>query len=166
MNLISKLSEKDLLDRHIKDSGQLMKFLSPDDVVCDLGSGAGLPGIVLSIMGIKHVILIESDEKKVSFLKYASRSSANYVEIINDRVENISPIEVDVVVARALGTVDEILNFISKVTPRKFFLLPKGKEFKNEINEASQKWNFNYSAFSSETAPNAAILKIYDVHRK
>lgn len=67
VNLISKNSEKEIWERHICDSLQLTKYINFSDTIIDFGSGAGLPGIILSIAGVKNMLLIEANKKKISF---------------------------------------------------------------------------------------------------
>src|SRR6202046_1394945 len=74
INLISNSTILDVWKRHIIDSGQLMKYLSESENVIDLGSGAGFPGMVLAILGIKNMTLVESDSRKVAFLKEVART--------------------------------------------------------------------------------------------
>ena len=85
INLISKSTEKDVWLRHIIDSAQLKDFLNNDDVIVDVGTGAGLPGIVLSILGA-NTTLIECDSRKVSFLYEVSRILEIHPTIIDDRI--------------------------------------------------------------------------------
>ena len=67
INLISRNSEKDIWERHILDSLQLLKYIDFLDNIIDIGSGGGFPGIVLSIGGVKNIALVEPDKKKISF---------------------------------------------------------------------------------------------------
>ena len=69
INLISRNSEKDIWERHILDSLQLLKYIDFSDIIIDIGSGGGFPGIVLSICGVKNTVVIESDKKKSVFLQ-------------------------------------------------------------------------------------------------
>ena len=80
INLVSKTTEDKFWQRHILDSLQLLKYIKGKDIhVIDVGCGAGLPGIVLSIAGIKNVSLVETDSRKVAFLYQAAKISNNNV---------------------------------------------------------------------------------------
>ena len=84
INLVGSSTLKDPWNRHIYDCGQAVKYIfNINGKVLDVGSGAGLPGIIWSIMGVKNVILIESDEKKTIFLKEVSRICEISVKIRN-----------------------------------------------------------------------------------
>lgn len=169
INLISKNTEAELWERHILDSAQLFDYLTPDDHICDLGSGAGFPGIVLSIMGIKHITLIESDIRKCAFLNQASLISQNKLTIINERIENCfitqtSP--VNIVTSRALTSLDNLLHYNKIFTPTKSFLLLKGKNFQKELDEAKENWHFVHQVFPSSTNSESVILRIENVEQK
>ena len=107
INLIGKSTENDIWNRHILDSAQLINFLNKNElelVICaDIGTGAGLPGIVLSILGIKSMVLIEKSPLKCNFLKEAVKISPNNIEIINDNISNILNRKFDIVFSRALS---------------------------------------------------------------
>lgn len=158
INLISESTEKDVWNRHIEDSLQLMNFLDMSDNICDVGSGAGLPGIVLSIAGVKNVTLVESDQRKASFLLQARKLSSNKIDVINDRVENLDCI-FDVVISRAFAEISEIFL---KVRARRYLLL-KGKRYKEELDRASQKYTFDYHEHHSITSIDGVILDIKNV---
>lgn len=169
INLISKNTEAELWHRHILDSAQLFDYLAPDDHVCDLGSGAGLPGIVLSIMGVKYTTLIESDVRKCAFLNQASLLSQNKIKIINERIENCfiqfeSP--VSVITSRALSSIDNLLHYSKIFRPTKSFLLLKGKNFRKELDEAMENWHFVHEVFQSSTNAESVILRIKNVEQK
>ena len=84
-NLISKSTEKTIWFRHILDSAQIVRFLdskSPNKIA-DFGSGAGFPGLVLAMMGNKNIHLVESDQKKCTFLREVAMLSETDVTIHN-----------------------------------------------------------------------------------
>jgi 16S rRNA (guanine527-N7)-methyltransferase len=164
INLISKNSLLDIWNRHILDSAQLIKFISKKDKTIDIGSGAGLPGIVLSILGVENVIMIESDIRKVSFLLEASRQLNLKTQIINDRVENIQ-IKGDIAIARGFSDLNNILKLHTNIQTTRILLL-KGKNVELEIAEAKKNWLFSYQKHKSITSPDSFILEISDVYQK
>jgi 16S rRNA (guanine527-N7)-methyltransferase len=141
INLIGQSTLPFLWERHILDCLQLLTYIDANDLVLDLGSGAGLPGIVLSIMGIKDVVLIEADERKCAFLRQVSKLSTNNITVLNDRVESLDNLECDVFVARAFGSLDKIL--LLELNVKKKFLLLKGQNVHQEIKDAQKKWLFD-----------------------
>ena len=97
INLISKNTVDEVWIRHILDSAQIIKYIEDKSYrVLDVGSGAGLPGIILSILGVENITLVDSDQRKCSFLLEAARLLNLKLKVINDRVENICDKEFDV----------------------------------------------------------------------
>ncbi len=137
-NLIGTKEKENIWFRHIVDSAQLLNFIKTKNIeLLDVGSGAGLPGIVLSICGIKKVFLVESNAKKCSFLLQASRISSNKIEIINDRAENLS-MECDILTCRAFASVTRIFEATEGIAVREKYLLLKGKNYFSELKNAGQ----------------------------
>lgn len=144
INLVSKSNTKEMMwDRHIEDSKSLIDFIDFEDVIVDVGSGAGFPGVVLSICGAKNVILVESDERKAAFLLQASKISGNKIEILNQRVENLE-LKCDILTSRAFASIDDILNLCHNIEVRKKVLLLKGNSVMMEIEDALKNWHFKY----------------------
>ncbi len=159
INLISHNTLDEIWERHILDCQQLIKFIDPEDMVVDIGSGAGLPGIVLSMSGVKNVTLVESDKRKAAFLLQASRLSPNKVTVINKRIEDLE-IECDILTARAFASINDILRLSSKIFTKKKILLLKGERVETELIEASKNWEFDYKLHSSETDSSGWIVEL------
>lgn len=170
INLVSSSSTLDIWRRHILDCAQLINYISRDDIVYDLGSGAGLPGIVISILGIRKTFLIESDQRKAAFLKTASICSDNEIIILNDRIENIdfkSIPKPNKIVSRALASTEKILEYSDLICHSSCpILLLKGKNFEKELEEAEKNWHFDLSIHKSKTNSDSAILEISNVRKK
>lgn len=144
-NLISPKDEPDIWSRHILDSLRLMDFIKDLDCeVLDIGSGGGLPGIVLSLCGVKKVVLVESNSKKCSFLLQAAQISSNKIEVVNDRVENLR-MECDFLTCRALAPLYKILGLTKNIAVRKKYLLLKGENLFEEIKKAQKEIKFHYN---------------------
>jgi 16S rRNA (guanine527-N7)-methyltransferase len=164
INLIADGDADEVLKRHVLDSLQLLRFIQNKDIsIIDLGSGSGLPGIVLSIAGVKQVTLLESDSRKAVFLLQASRLSNNAVEIINERLEDVVGLECDIVTARAFADLNMIFYLSSKIKVRDKYLLHKGKKYKEEIEGAGKHWLFNSKVHDSITSDSGKILEITDL---
>jgi len=170
VNLISSKTTDEIWERHIKDSLQLAKLLPEAcNSIIDLGSGAGLPGIVLAIETRLPVYLIESDRKKCLFLEeVARRMKLSNVTVLNKRIEEAQIAKTDLtplVTARAVAELKKLLELINSFLEKNNFqgyklLLPKGREVEAEITEAKKFWDFNYKLHSSETSPEAKIIII------
>jgi len=133
INLISKNSSREFWLRHIVDSLQLLKYIDDKNIsIIDVGSGAGLPGIVLSIAGVKEVTLIESDERKCMFLFQASKISPNKVKILNKRVEDVY-LECDILTSRAFASLDKIFSYTKNIKVKNKYLLLKGENYLQEF---------------------------------
>ena len=164
INLVSSNSIHEILQRHILDSMQLLKFIEDKDIsIIDIGSGAGLPGIILSVCGIKKVTLVESDSRKAAFLLQASKISSGEIEIINDRIENITGLECNIVSSRALADLNEIFELSRNIEIADKYLLHKGESYKKEISDARKHWLFNVKVHDSITSNQGKILEIINV---
>lgn len=159
INLIGKSTLDDIYERHIRDSMQLLKFIEPTDRVVDVGSGAGLPGIVLALSGVKDVTLVEADIRKAAFLMQASMLASHKVSIVNKRVEDVN-LECDVLTARAFASINDIMKFCSKITVVKKMLLLKGRQVESEIIEAQKNWSFDYVLHPSEIQQDSWVVEL------
>jgi 16S rRNA (guanine527-N7)-methyltransferase len=161
-NLIGPREFPQIWERHVLDSAQLYPLLkNKNKSIADLGSGAGFPGLVLSILGIKNITLIESSEKKSHFLENVSRETFCGAKVINDRVEKIKKIKFDIIISRAMGKLSILFDFsepISKKSTEFFFL--KGKTYEEEISEAQKKFDFSSELIQSITDPESKIVFI------
>ncbi|MBQ3695744.1 MAG: 16S rRNA (guanine(527)-N(7))-methyltransferase RsmG [Alphaproteobacteria bacterium] len=140
VNLISDKTIKEGWTRHILDSAQLYFLLSnQQDSLMDVGSGGGLPAIVIAILNqtlkgpLTSITLVESDLKKCLFLKECARTLHLNINILRERIERVeqSP---KVITARAFAPLNELLNLVqNNVSRETILLLPKGKSVNEEI---------------------------------
>ena len=158
INLIGKSTEREIYQRHIADSLRLLQHLHPEETICDIGSGAGLPGIVLSIAGVKHVTLVESDKRKCAFLQVASGLSPNLIRLIDQRVEGLQ-LECDRIVCRAFASVSNILALTVGLRARNGYLLLKGQHLERELQEARQQWQFKCRVYEGNIAEITDVQK-------
>lgn len=168
LNLIGSSTEEIIWERHIIDSMQLMNFIdNKDSILFDVGSGAGLPGVILSIAGLKHVYLVESKKKKISFLQKASCLSPNKITIVHDRIENVEPVENIIFTCRAFAPLTKIFTLCEQhLEKAKLIILPKGENYMDEIKSAKKQWNFNFSEHKTVTSDKSKILLINDIKCK
>ena len=167
INLISKADAASVWGRHIIDSVQLYRF-APDTFRkwVDLGSGGGFPGIVMAILGKEfqpgaEFILIESDQRKATFLRTAIRELGLQAHVLAQRIEDVAPQGADVVSARALASLSALLPHIScHMHPDGVALLHKGQRASEEVAEASVHWTFDLEDHASFTDPSARILAL------
>lgn len=167
INLIAPGDVNEVLDRHVLDSLQILRFIKDKDIsIIDLGSGSGLPGVVLSIAGVKKVTLVESDSRKCAFLLQAAKLSDNRIEIMNERLEGISGLECDIVTARAFADLDKVFSLSQGISVCDKYLLHKGKKYLDEIALAEKHWLFNRIVHDSITSEDGKILEITDLKHR
>lgn len=167
INLIGPRTVADVWGRHVLDCGQLMRYIPKDrSPVVDIGSGAGLPGLILAIMGVPDVKLVESDSRKCTFLREAARITKTPVEIVESRIEHLKNIAAGVVTARALAPLTMLTELSQSVTKRNtIYLFLKGKDLKNELTNLKNNWKMNWEVHPSVTNPDGSILKMESVAR-
>lgn len=163
INLVSKNTENDVDVRHIDDSLQIRDYLSIEENIIDLGSGGGLPGIILGILGYK-VSLVEADSRKCAFLREVIRRLGLDVCVIEERAEKLK-IDCDTVIARGFADINKIFDLTTCIKSDRFLLL-KGKNAREEVVDAEKNWIFNYKKYKSITAEDAFILDIDNVRKK
>ena len=163
LNLISKTTEKTVWSRHVLDSAQIIKYI-PNDAknIADFGSGAGLPGLILSIFDDKnkfHVKLYEKSPLKRKFLTRVKES----LKLEFDILDNVygSEIRTDLIVARAFKKLDEVISISREIVkkPHKIIVL-KGRNAQIEINNVSLGKNYSYKLVDSITDTKSKILLI------
>lgn len=164
-NLIGSQEKDNIWERHVFDSMQIYPYVEKNKKICDIGSGAGFPGLVLGILGISNMTLVESNSKKVKFLEDVSRETLINNRIICKRVENLKG-SFDVVMARALAPLEKLLTWSQDIFYDKTkFIFPKGKKYQEEIDEAHKKFVFDVRSYHSVTSEDGRILVIENVQR-
>ena len=166
-NLIAKSQKDKIWMRHIHDSLRILALLEgkkPINIL-DIGSGGGFPGIPLAIatknLDIQYT-LIESIKKKSAFLESARKLlDLSNVKVINKRVENLKNVEFDIITCRALAKLTQIFNYSHHLTKQNtVFLLHKGINIVDEINEATKCWFFEHELIKNKLEKNSFIVKI------
>lgn len=160
-NLIGKSTIDDVWNRHILDSAQLIKFIpDPNFKIGDFGSGAGLPAIILSILGIKEIHLIEKSFRKCEFLNEAKKISENKIIIHQKMAQEITNIKFDIITSRAFAPLDKLLPIIQPYFKENTIaILPKGKNIFDELKSVKKK--LHYEIHPSLTSNEGHILVIF-----
>ena len=156
LNLVGSSTLDDPWRRHILDCGQISRYIDQRDrEIIDLGSGAGLPGIILSIMGYKNVLMVDSDFKKTVFISEALRACGLKSTVLTDRVENLKSLKNKTIVSRAFSSISLTLNLLKeKIQKDTELILLKGKQAKKEIIDAEFYWKTNQINDSKLLSPN------------
>jgi 16S rRNA (guanine527-N7)-methyltransferase len=168
INLVGRDTLAGLWRRHLLDSAQLYPLI-PNSArnLIDLGSGAGLPGLVLAILGVPGVELVEADSRKAAFLREAARVAGAEVAIRPCRIQAVPPHPVDVVTARACAPLDRLLDLAAPfLAPDTLCLFPKGERFNEELTLARKAWTMNVSVEQSLSDRRGVVLRLQQVARE
>ena len=171
INLVSKASLVNLWDRHIWDSAQIFDLEAKDGLWADFGSGGGMPAIILAIFAKEmrpntKFHLVESDQRKCAFLRNVVRELGLNAIVSAERIEELAPLNADVICARALTDLKGLLGFVERHSADGgIAIFPKGETWQKEIDQAQEFWSFEHEVFKSQTNSDAAILKIKDIAR-
>lgn len=164
INLVSKATIDRVWSRHIIDSIQIFDHAQTEGHWADLGSGGGFPGVVVAILAKERVpelrvTLVESDQRKAAFLRQASQALALNTHVMSDRVEIISPLNANIISARALAPLPQLCAFAHRhLAPTGEAIFLKGKSYEAEITDARKDWNFSLDSHVSVTDPSAVVL--------
>ena len=160
-NLISKSTEKEVWSRHILDSAQIIKYIdfNKDHILSDFGSGAGLPGIIISIANTNpnfHVKLYEKSSVKRAFLEYIQKITKFNIET---NIYDYEFIKTDYIVCRAFKKLDAIFDISREKVknPHKLIIL-KGKNALNDLKKLPKDKNYRYKTVNSITDKDSKII--------
>ena len=162
MNLIGKSTEDDFDQRHILDCIQIHNYIGdPKLRILDVGSGAGLPGILLSILGFKNMHLVEKSPKKSIFLNNCKSRLGIEFTVHNNLIETLKITKFDTVVARAFAPIVKIISATKKITDSKTkYILLKGKSYFNELELVDQS-KYDWKLYPSLTSDESKIVVIH-----
>lgn len=167
INLVGPSTLKHLWRRHIWDSLQLASLVPANAVsIADLGSGAGLPGLIVAQRRPVTLHSIESDSRKMAFQRQAvaKMSFGGKVVLHNNRVESVAPLSAHVITARAFAPLQKLLQLgYPHQIEDTLWVLPKGQNVEVEIAEATKCWTFVAETVHSETEEEAQILCLREV---
>ena len=159
MNLIGRSTLDEFDERHFLDCIQINKYLPRrDKIIMDVGTGAGLPGVILSIIGFHNLHLVEKSPKKSIFLENCKlRLNLNY-HVHNKSVADLSNPSVDYITARAFAPIEKIISLTKKLVNKKTkFILLKGKSYLSELETISSQ-KYNWETYSSITSDQSKII--------
>jgi len=165
VNLISNSTVKNIWDRHILDSAQVYPLIpNSAKVLMDIGSGAGFPGMVIAILNqackgpLEKIFLVDSDMKKSLFLQEVVRNLKLNADVLCQRIENVDLVA-DVITARAVASVPELLDLVEKNVSRETLLLfLKGKNVENELKNVPKCYMIQKKESLSD--PNGCIVML------
>ncbi len=168
INLVSSSSLPNLWQRHFLDSAQLVKYLPKGaKKLLDMGSGAGFPVLVVAILNPNlklEIHAIESDTRKVAFMREVVRNCRLNVNIHNCRIEQTAPFPAEVITARALAPLRDLLTYVKPfITNDSVCLFLKGQNVEAEIEDMHRKWNADIELKPSISDPDGKVVIIKNV---
>lgn len=169
INLVSRETISEIWTRHIADSSQLAELILPGtQTLADLGSGGGLPGIVLAILRPEIAItLVERDQRKSAFLREAIRHLG--LSTVTVRNEDIATLKetYQAITARALAPLERLCTMaLSLCGEASTCYFPKGKNFATELTEAEKQWQFRFTKYTSKIEQDSVILVLSELKRR
>jgi len=167
-NLIGKSTIENIWDRHVLDCLQLTKHITNKKLrIIDLGTGAGLPGILLSITGYQKILMVDSVKKKTDFVRKIIKDLSLTAKIQNKRIEKPPTSQHDIVVSRALAPLVKLLTYArlySNKNTTSLFL--KGRNAISEIDIATKVYFFEFEKIKSLSSDEGCVLKINNIKNK
>ena len=185
INLVGKNTLANAWRRHILDSAQLLPHIEKDLKIADLGSGAGLPGLVIAIATGANVQLVESDQRKATFMREVARETGTDVDvhvariedlpsldadIVTDvdvhvaRIEDLPSLDADIVTARALAPLPKLLPWVHRHLKKGGkSVLMKGAGVDQELTESTKQWTMNVVRKFSISDASGTILIVNDL---
>jgi 16S rRNA (guanine527-N7)-methyltransferase len=173
INFVQSASMFDVMDRHIRDSQQIRHYINYHNTVLDVGSGAGFPGIILSIFGFKKVVLCEKNFKKAMFLKEVKKRLKLSFEVFDDDINKFSisncvsrGMSSDItMVSRAFGPLVKLMYIMERIGVKNG-VFHKGKKHAAEIEVANKYFEFALQIKQSVTSREGVIVLVSDLMRK
>ena len=165
INLVSRSTLDNFWNRHVLDSAQFLSSVGEKaGKWVDLGSGGGLPGLVVAILSdeiepVNKLFLVEADARKAVFLKTVCRELGLKVEVYNNRIEELPPMSSNIVSARALAPLKTLCLYAKNHLEKDgVAVFAKGENWKAELVEAQKKWIFSYEAVKSTLHEGSVVL--------
>lgn len=171
INIVAKSTLNNVWQRHIIDSLQIADVVEEASHWVDLGSGGGLPGLIIAAKKAEnspntHITMVESDQRKCAFIAAAADAMNLDVTIQCRRIEESTSRTYDVVSARALASLPSLLDLALPYRHNKTIcIFPKGAKADQEMNTALKTWNVNFDTVQSVTDPSSTIFRIQEYSR-
>ena len=174
INIISKETAKNevIRERHIIDSAQIIEFVDLNsNIITDIGSGGGMPGIIISIMiknqkNLAKVHLYEKSHHKSAFLRQVSRDLKLNTEVIQKNIFEAQNLESGTIMARAFKPLPVILDLVYKnFVSYKNLILFMGKNGERVLEETLKSWSFDFEKKKSITSDDSFLLNIKNIKK-
>ena len=169
INLVGRSTTPEAWTRHVAESASLWALHPVPGRWLDIGSGAGLPGLVVGIVsgGQAELSLVESDGRKCAFLQAARRELGLTIDILRERIEALEPQDAAVVTARAFAPLPALLPLLVRHgRVGGVGLFPKGAAWESEVEAARQGWSFGLEVLPAGSAAGSVVLKVWEPHER
>ena len=173
INLVSKHTLIDIWERHFLDSGQIILNVEASGKRwVDVGSGAGFPGLVVALLLRDRkvdcdLVLVEKHPKKVFFLKEVIRKLNLSVEVVNDNIYTLEPLNADILTARAFSELNNLMEIAFRHRKKEgICLFLKGENYKIELDKTLNNWFFDYDIVGSLSSSSGNIIRVKKIFKR
>ena len=173
INLVSKNTLVDVWDRHFLDSGQIINYADASGKRwVDVGSGAGFPGLVVALLLRDRkidcdLVVVEKNPKKVFFLNEVIRKLNLRVEVVNDNIDNLEPLNADILTARAFSELNNLIEIAFRHRKKEgICLFLKGENYRFELDKTLNYWFFDYDIVESLSSSSGKIIRVKKIFKR
>ena len=173
INLVSKNTLVDIWERHFLDSGQIIKHVEVSGKRwVDVGSGAGFPGLVVALLLRDRkidcdLVVVEKNPKKVFFLNEVIRKLNLSVEVVNDNIDNLEPLNADILTARAFSELNNLIEIAFRHRKKEgICLFLKGENYRFELDKTLNYWFFDYDIVDSLSSSSGKIIRVKKIFKR
>ena len=173
INLVSKNTLVDIWERHFLDSGQIIKHVEASGKRwVDVGSGAGFPGLVVALLLRDreidcNLVLVEKNPKKGFFLNEVIRKLNLNVEVVNDNIYTLEPLNADILTARAFSELNNLIEISFRHRKKEgLCLFLKGENYGFELDKTLNYWFFDYDVVESLSSSSGKIIRVKKIFKR
>ena len=173
INLVSKNTLVDIWERHFLDSGQIIKHVEASGKRwVDVGSGAGFPGLVVALLLRDRkidcdLVLVEKNPKKGFFLNEVIRKLNLSVEVVNDNIDTLEPLNADILTARAFSELNNLIEVAFRHRKKEgICLFLKGENYRIELDKTLNYWFFDYDIVDSLSSSSGKIIRVKKIFKR
>lgn len=170
-NLVANSTLDDRWRRHFLDSAQLYPLIrryhpTKPLKILDIGSGAGFPGLVLSIMGLGAATMVEANGRKCTFMKHVARETSAPATVLHHRIESVAAQEFDIITSRACAKITQLLDWSAPfLGANSEMWLLKGATAEDELTQATALWNMTVERFDSRSGQDGVVLRLSAINK-
>ena len=173
INLVSKNTLVDIWERHFLDSGQIIKHVEASGKRwVDVGTGAGFPGLVVALLLRDRkidcdLVLVEKNPKKSFFLKEVIRKLNLSVEVVNNNIDTLEPLNADILTARAFSELNNLIEIAFCHRKKEgICLFLKGGNYRGELDKTLNYWFFDYDILDSLSSSSGKIIRVKKIFKR